>query len=134
MELSNIQNSRTIDVINLSSDSSTASPARVVTSSSPKDFMEKTPRPEKRINNIVQKLKASNKDFVEQTPQNNDSNSNTDYANIITIKKQNLKHQRHQKTTTHNKKLQPHKPSNSWNQSNRMNHNNQMWDTIPHRT
>ena len=87
MDLSNIQNSKKIEVINLTSDSSTASPIRIITSPSPKEFMNQTTGPEKQIDNIANKIKDSNKDLVEQTPQNTQSKSETDYANIITMKK-----------------------------------------------
>ena len=78
MDLSNIQNSKTNEVIILPSDSSTASPARIVTSSSPKDFMEITPKLKKHKDNIVNKIKTGNEDFVEQNPQNTNSDSETD--------------------------------------------------------
>ena len=94
MDLTALSNSKTIEIINLASDSSNSSPLRIVTSSSPKDFMKhpaqgqlaKSPlkSPKKNINNIVEKLKASNQQDVQNTK---DTNSETDYANIITIKK-----------------------------------------------
>ena len=87
MDLSNIQNSRTIEIVNLAPDSSTASPVRIITSSFSKDFMNQIPRPQKQIDNIVNKIKANNKDYVDQTPHSIQSDSETDYANIITIRK-----------------------------------------------
>ena len=87
MDLSTFHNSKTIEIINIASDSSTASPARIVTSSSPKDFMNKSPRYKKPIDNVVNKIKPTNKTPEEQTPEANHPDSDTDYANIITIKK-----------------------------------------------
>ena len=87
MDLSNIQNSKTNEVINLASDSSTASPVRIVASSSPRDFMTELPPPKKHMDNILDNRKANNKELGEQNPQNTQSDSETDYANIITIKK-----------------------------------------------
>ena len=42
MVLSSLNNSKTTEIINLASDSSTSTPMRIVTSSSPKDFMTKS--------------------------------------------------------------------------------------------
>ena len=94
MDLSTISNSKTIEVVNIASDSSNTSPIRIITSSSPKDFMNHpsqgpTPKsplkyPKKDINNIVEQIKAAK----QQDPQfTKDSDSDTDYANLITIKK-----------------------------------------------
>ena len=95
MDLSALSNSKTIEIINLASDSSNSSPMRIVTSSSPKDFMTNSTRdftpkspsksPKKNIDNVVEKIKATNKQQEAQTA--NDTDSDTDYANIITIKK-----------------------------------------------
>ena len=41
----------------------------------------------KQIDNVVNKIKACNKDLTETTPQNIQSKSETDYANLITIKR-----------------------------------------------
>ena len=87
MDLFNTQNKDTKKVISLVSDSSTSSPSRIVTSSSPKDFMSQTPRQRKHIVNIVNKIKAINKRLTQTTPHNTQSNIETDYANLITIKK-----------------------------------------------
>ena len=95
MDLSSLSNSKTIEIINLASDSSNSSPMRIVTSSSPKDFMTNPPRgftlkspsksPKKNMDNVVEKIKATNKQQEAQII--NDTDSDTDYANIITIKK-----------------------------------------------
>ena len=95
MDLSALSNSKTIEIINLASDSSNSSPIRIITSSSPKDFMTNslrdfTPKspsksPKKNIDNVVEKIKATNKQQEAQTT--NDTDSDTDYANITTIKK-----------------------------------------------
>ena len=61
MDLSNIQNSKTIKVINLALESSTTSPANMVTSSRTKDFMTHFPRPKNHIDNIVDKIKPTTK-------------------------------------------------------------------------
>ena len=87
MDLSKIQNSKTVDVIILALDSSTTSPLRIITSTSPEDFMNQRPRPKKHIENIVNKIKASNKHFAEQIPQSTQSDSETDYSIVFTIKK-----------------------------------------------
>ena len=70
MDLSALSISKTIEIINLASDSSNSSPMRIVTSSSPKyfmtnakrDFMLKSPSksPKKNIDNVVEKIKATN--------------------------------------------------------------------------
>ena len=95
MDLSALSNTKTIEIINLASDSSKSSPMRIVISSSPKDFMTNptrdfTPKspsksPKKNIDNVVEKIKWTNKQQEAQTT--NDTDSDTDYANIITIKK-----------------------------------------------
>ena len=95
MDLSALSNSKTIEIINLASDSSNSSPMRIVTSSSPKDFMTNAKRDcilkspsksqKKNIDNVVEKIKATNKHPEEQSTY--DTDSDTDYANIITIKK-----------------------------------------------
>ena len=95
MDKSALSNSKTIEIINLTSDSSNSSPMRIVTSSSPKDFMTNPTRdftlkspsksPKKNIDNVVEKIKATNKQQEAQTT--NDTDSDTDYTNIITIKK-----------------------------------------------
>ena len=87
MDLITFHNSKTIKIINIASGSSAASPARIVTSSSRKGFMNKSPRSKKHIDNLINKIKATNKAREEQTPEANDPHSDTDYANIITIKK-----------------------------------------------
>ena len=56
---------------------------RLVTSSSPKDFMTKSPK--RIIDNVVDRIKANNQAREEQTTK--DTDTYTDYANIITIKK-----------------------------------------------
>ena len=56
---------------------------RIVTSSSPNDFMTKSPK--RNIDNVVDRIKASNQAREEQTTKVTDTD--TDYANIITIKK-----------------------------------------------
>ena len=90
MDLSTLSNSKTKEIINLASDSSNSSPMRIVTSSSPKDFMTKklkspTKSPKRNIDNVVEKIKANNQAQKVQTTK--DADSDTDYANIITIKK-----------------------------------------------
>ena len=95
MYLSALSNSKTIEVINLFSDSSNSSPMRIVTSSSPKDFKISSIRdftlrspsksPKKNIDNVVEEIKATNKQ--QEAQKTNDTDSDTDYANIITIKK-----------------------------------------------
>ena len=95
MDLSALSNSKTIEIINLASDSSNSSPMRIVASSSPKDFMTNPKRdftlkspsksPKKNIDIVVEKIKATNKHPEAQTTY--DTDSDTDYANIITIKK-----------------------------------------------
>ena len=87
MDLTTFHNSKTIKIINLASDSWAASPARIMTSSSPKDFMNKSRKSKKLLNNVVNKIKATNRAREEQTPEANNPDSDTDYANIITIKK-----------------------------------------------
>ena len=94
MDLFALSNSKTIEIINLASDSSNSSPMRIVTSSSPKNFMTNAKRdsmlkspsksPKKNIDNVVEKIKATNKHPDSQTT--HDTNSDKDYANIITIK------------------------------------------------
>ena len=86
MDLSTLQNSKTTETINLASDSSAASPARIVTSS-PKDFMNKLPRAKKHIDNVVKRIKATNQAREEKSTDINEPDKDTDYANIITIKK-----------------------------------------------
>ena len=87
MDLTTFHNSKTIEFVNLAADSSAASTARIVTTSSPKDFMNKSPRSKKHNDNVVNKIKATNKAQEEKTPGANDPDSDTDYANIITIRK-----------------------------------------------
>ena len=69
--------------MDLASDSSTPTPMRIVTSSSPNDFMIKSPK--RNIDNVVDRIKASNQAREEQTTKETDTD--TDYANIKTIKK-----------------------------------------------
>ena len=78
-----LTNSKTIEIKNLASDSTTSSPMGIVTSSSPNDFMTKSPK--RNIENVVDRIKANNKAREEQTTK--DTDTDTDYANIITIKK-----------------------------------------------
>ena len=82
MDLSSITNSKTIEIINLASDLSTSSPMRIVTSSPPNDFMTKSPK--RNIDNVVDRIIANNQAREEQTTKNTDTD--TDYANIISIK------------------------------------------------
>ena len=89
-DLSALSNSKTIELINLASDSSKSSPMRIVTSSTPKDFMTKTLKsptksPKRNIDIVVELLKANNQAQEVQTKKVADSD--TDYANIVTIKK-----------------------------------------------
>ena len=83
MDLSALSSSKTIEIINLASDSSTPSPMLIVPSSTPNDFMTKSPK--RNINNVVDRIKANNQAREEQTTKNTDTD--TDYANIVTIKK-----------------------------------------------
>ena len=116
MDLSALSNSKTIEIINLASDSSNSSPMRIVTSSSPKDFMTNAKRdhilklpsesPKKNIDNVVEKIKATNKHPEAQTTY--DTDSDTDYANIITIKKRTHQRLTHKTTSSHNKTPPPH--------------------------
>ena len=95
MDLSALSNSKTIEIINLASDSSNSSPMQIVTSSSPKDFITNPTRdfilkspsksPKKNIDNVVEKIKATNKQPEAQTTYDKDLDA--DYANTITIKK-----------------------------------------------
>ena len=87
MYLSAFNNSKTIEIVNLASDSSAASPIRIVISSSPKDFVNKSPKSKRHIDNVVNRIKATNQAREEQSTKINDPNLDTDYANIITIKK-----------------------------------------------
>ena len=83
MDLSSLSKSKTIEIINLASESSTPSPMRLVTSSTPNDFVTKSPK--RNIDNVVDRIKANNQVREEQTTK--DTDTDTDYANIITIKK-----------------------------------------------
>ena len=83
MDLSALSNSKTIEIKNLASNLSTPSPMRIVTSSSSNDFMTKSPK--RNIDNVVDRIKASNQAREEQTTK--DTDTDTDYANIIRIKK-----------------------------------------------
>ena len=88
-DLSALSNSKTIEIINLASDSSNSSPMRIVTSSYPSDFMTKSPgdftpkssskSPKRNIDNVVEKLKANNKAQEAQTTK--DTDSDTDFNN-----------------------------------------------------
>ena len=90
MDLSALSNSKTIEIINLPYDSSNSSPLRIVTSSFPKDFMNNIQKdfipksPKRNIDNVVDKIIANNQAREEQTTE--DSDTDTDYAIIITIK------------------------------------------------
>ena len=87
MDLSSLNHSKTIVIINLASDSSTSSPMWIVTSSSSKDFMAKSPK--RNIDNVLDKIKANNQAPEEKITKDTDTDTDTDtdYANIITIKK-----------------------------------------------
>ena len=94
----------------------------------PKVVVNQTHRPKKHIDNIVSKIKASNKDFVEQTPQNTQSDSETDYANKITIRKADTQPPKsldnkttRQKTTAPPPNTHKH-PSNWMKYSNKVEH------------
>ena len=71
----------------LASDSTAASPTRIVTSSSPMEFMNKSPKSNRHIDNVVNRIKAPNQPREEQNTKINVPDTGTDYANIITIKK-----------------------------------------------
>ena len=87
MDLSTFNNSKTIEIVNLASVSSAASPIRMVTSSSAKAFMNKSPKSKRHIDNVVNRIKATNQAREEQNTKINVPDKDTDYANIITIKK-----------------------------------------------
>ena len=87
MDLSTLNNSTTIEIVNLVSDSSTAGPIRIVTSSSPKDFMTKSPKTKRHIDNVVNGIKANNQAREKQVTKKKDPDTGTDYANIIMIRK-----------------------------------------------
>ena len=90
MDFSTIKKLETIEVINLASDSSVASPSRIITGSSPKDFMNRKPTAKKHIDTIVSKIRPNNQELISpnvQLQHIEQSDSETDYANIITIKK-----------------------------------------------
>ena len=66
-DLDRWNNSDTVEVINLVSDSPLQSPITIVTSSSPKDFMHTPNKSRGSVERIVQKLPI-NKDNMEETP------------------------------------------------------------------
>ena len=109
MDLSALSNSKTIEIKNLASDSSTPSPMRIVTSSSANDFMTKSPK--RNIDNVVDRIKASNQAREEQTTK--DTYTDTDYANILTIKKADPPKVSTQDNTTTQRNLTTPQPQHS---------------------
>ena len=87
MDFSSFNNSKTIEIVNLASDSSAASPMRIVTSSYPKNIFNKSPKSIRHIDNVVNRIKATNQAREEQSTKINDPDTDTDYANIIAKKK-----------------------------------------------
>ena len=83
------------------------------------------------MDNIVCKIKASNKDFVEQTPQNTQSYSETDYANIITIKKADTQPPKSLDNKTKRQKTTAPPPNTHQHPSNWMKYSNKKWNTTP---
>ena len=108
MDLSALSNSKTIEIINLA-DSSTPSPMSIVTSSSPNDFMTKYPR--RNIDNMVDRIIANNQAREEQTTK--DTDTDTDYANFITIKKADPPKVSKQDNTTTQQNLTTPQPQHS---------------------
>ena len=82
---------------------------RIVTSSSPNDFMTKSPK--RNIDNVVDRIKASNQAREEQTTK--DIDTDTDYANIITIKKADPPKVSAQDNTTTQQNLTTPQPQHS---------------------
>ena len=81
----------------------------MVTSSSSNDFMTKIPK--KNIDKVVDRIKANNQVREEQTTK--DTDTDTDYANIITIKKADPQKVSTQDNTTTQQNLKTPQPQNS---------------------
>ena len=64
MDLYKIENTDTKEVINLASHSSAPSPSMIITSSSPKGFMNQKPTSKKHIGTVVSKIRENNKELI----------------------------------------------------------------------
>ena len=77
-------------MINLALDSSETSQTGIITSYSPKDFMQSKISPKRQIDRLVKKIRAKNQEKLtseEQPPQIKKPDSESDYTNIIIIRR-----------------------------------------------